>query len=102
MTGFIAAPAEWAKVQRGVARNSAATPARLLLGHHTTWKMRRFHAAGLRSALFDSTFFGTEISLRTQTCLPPSLSYALAAALAVVVDFPLDAAVKYVRCKLKE
>ena len=54
----------------------------------------RAHAAGLRNALFDSTFFGVEHALRTRAGLPSGASYALAAALAVTLDFPLDVAVK--------
>ena len=51
------------------------------------------HGAGLRNGLFDMTFFGVE-NLARGAGLPPALSYAAAAALAVTLDFPLDAAVK--------
>ena len=52
------------------------------------------HGAGLRNALFDSTFFGVEHQARTRLGLPPALSYGCAAATAVAIDFPLDVAVK--------
>tara|TARA_B100000780_G_C20809434_1_gene321559 strand:- start:75 stop:398 length:324 start_codon:yes stop_codon:yes gene_type:complete len=47
----------------------------------------------LRNAVFDCTFFSTEHAGR-QRGLPPWLSYACAAAGAVVLDFPLDVIVK--------
>ena len=87
VTGVCAAPAEWAKVQRGV---HGAAGASILAARGG---LTRLHGAGLRNALFDSTFFSTEHAGR-QRGLPPWLSYALAAAAAVVADYPLDVAVK--------
>ena len=87
ITGLCAAPAEWAKVQRGVAGASGAS----ILGSRGGF--RRLHGAGLRNAVFDCTFFSTEHAGR-QRGLPPWLSYACAAAGAVVLDFPLDVIVK--------
>ena len=87
-TGALAAPAEWAKVRAGAGARAATAAASLR-------QLRpRAHAAGLRNALFDSTFFGVEHALRTRAGLPSGASYALAAALAVTLDFPLDVAVK--------
>ena len=75
-TGALAAPAEWAKVRAGAGARAATAAASLR-------QLRpRAHAAGLRNALFDSTFFGVEHALRTRAGLPPGASYALAAALA--------------------
>ena len=42
---------------------------------------------------FDSVFFGSEHTLKSAGA-PSALSFAFAAALAVTIDFPLDAAVK--------
>ena len=87
VVGLCAAPAEWAKVQRGVTNANF----RAILG--ASGGIRRLHGAGLRNAVFDSTFFGTEHATR-RAGAPASLSYGCAAALAVVLDFPLDVAVK--------
>ena len=48
----------------------------------------------MRNGVFDATFFGCEHATRTQLGWTPALSYGAAAALAVALDFPLDAAVK--------
>ena len=88
VTGLCAAPAEWAKVQRGVAGTSAASLLRARGG------FTRLHGAGLRNSIFDSTFFSVEHAGRTRGGLPPWLSYACAAVAAVVLDYPVDVAVK--------
>ena len=105
ITGFVAAPAEWAKVQRGARTTSSASGGGgsggggggggLPFAHHLRQPaaLRRFHGAGLRNGVFDSTFFGCEHALR-EIGLPPELSFAAAAALAMTVDFPIDVAVK--------
>jgi len=90
LTGLCAAPAEWAKVQRGTA--AAGGNLRLMLQRRGA--VHRLHGAGLRNAVFDSTFFVTEHAARTQLGAPSALSFGGAAALAVAIDFPLDAAVK--------
>ena len=101
-TGFVASPAEWLKVQRGVGHSGSkhATVTELLRqsvlsssGSSRRHGLARLHGAGCRNAVFDSTFFCSEHLLRKGGA-PPAVSYGCAAALAVVVDFPLDAAVK--------
>ena len=87
MTGAFAAPAEWAKVQRGVRGETGLSILRARGG------LTRMHGAGMRNSLFDCTFFSVENAGR-QRGLPPWLSYAVAAATAVVADYPLDVAVK--------
>ena len=90
VTGLFAAPAEWAKVQQGMATARTVSLRHSILG---AGARHRLHGAGLRNALFDSTFFATEHAAATHGA-PPALSFGGAAALAVVVDFPLDATVK--------
>jgi hypothetical protein len=91
LTGFCAASAEWVKVQRacGVAGPRSIGVLGML---RRPGGVQRLHGAGLRNACFDSIFFGSENWLRG--FLPPGLSYGFAAALAVALDYPLDAAVK--------
>jgi hypothetical protein len=92
VTGSVAASAEWAKVQRAVAGAGAGASSALgRLSGPGAWK--RLHGAGLRNATFDSIFFGSEHAMR-KAGLPPEVSYAVAAVLGMVIDFPLDAAVK--------
>lgn len=101
ITGFCAASAEWAKVQRGLSSSGCTSAApgggvrdivrRAVTSHHG---VMRLHGAGCRNAVFDSVFFATEHGARNKANAPPALSYACAAALAVTLDFPLDAAVK--------
>ena len=91
ITGFCAAPAEWAKVQRGLGGGVAQDVLRAGSSRHSA---ARLHGAGCRNALFDATFFATEHAARNKAGAPPALSYGCAAALAVVVDFPLDVTVK--------
>lgn len=71
ITGFLASPFEWQKV---LVSQRVASPAagkgltglmqQAKLNHGVTSGLtclwRRFHAAGLRNAIFDSTFFGTK------------------------------------------
>jgi len=52
------------------------------------------HAAGVRNAVFDSVFFSSEHTLRNKLDAPPAASYAIAAAAALSLDFPIDVAVK--------
>ena len=52
------------------------------------------HGAGLRNAVFDATFFGTEHAARRYGSLPPEATYALGAVAAITLDFPLDVALK--------
>ena len=91
-TGFLAASAEWAKVQRacGVANARSVGVVGML---RRPGGVQRLHGAGLRNAMADSIFFGTENLLR-HSGWPPGLSYPAAMALAVTLDFPLDSAVK--------
>jgi hypothetical protein len=89
VTGSVAATFEWIKVQRGVLAAHAGAAA--------VASRRRasvMHGAGMRNAVFDATFFGSEHAARHRLGLPHALSYGLAAVLAVSVDFPLDVAVK--------
>lgn len=77
------------QVQRGASGSSAGVNA--VLGARS--RLARLHGAGTRNAVFDATFFATE-NMAQKSGLPPAMSYAMGAALAVVLDFPLDAAVK--------
>ena len=56
------------------------------------------HGAGTRNAIFDSIFFGTQHCLAIQRqnyeFLSPGLTYGVAAAVAVTVDYIVDVAVK--------
>eukprot|EP00397_Hematodinium_sp_SG-2012_P025121 GEMP01026218.1.p1 GENE.GEMP01026218.1~~GEMP01026218.1.p1 ORF type:complete len:269 (+),score=44.45 GEMP01026218.1:163-969(+) len=54
---------------------------------------RRMRGAGICSAVYDSTFFGTEHFLQHEVGLLPFMSYSLAAATAVVTAFAIDSAV---------
>ena len=86
VTGFLAASFEWSKVQRslGATVGSVSTRRRLAI----------CHGAGLRNAVFDATFFGTEHVARRYGNLPPEATYALGAVAAITLDFPLDVALK--------
>ena len=86
-TGALAAAFEWIKVQRGTAAKAAGAA-------NYRRRLCIMHGAGLRNGVFDSCFFGIEHQARHRLGLPPTLSYALAAAAAVTLDFPLDVAVK--------
>ncbi len=88
LTGSCAGIFEWDKVQRGAGggASSSGALARLRAPH----ALRRLHAAGVRNGVFDATFFGGEHLLRHECGLPPEASYALAAALALSIDFPID------------
>jgi hypothetical protein len=50
--------------------------------------------AGLRNAIFDCTFFGVEHGIRARYDVPHAVSFALAAATAICMDYPVDVAVK--------
>lgn len=60
--------------------------------------------AGLRNAVFDSTFFGVEHGIRTTMTTTTTfeasqssstaVSFACAAAIAICIDYPIDVAVK--------
>lgn len=91
LTGFGASLFEWQKVQRGAASAIAATARSSPI---LSRRVSIMHGAGLRNAVFDSTFFGSEYQARTRLGLPPAVSYGCAAALAVTIDYPLDVAVK--------
>lgn len=92
-TGFLAAPAEWSKVRRGVGAGSGGGGSSALGRIGRPGALKRLHGAGCRNGVFDSVFFGCEHALRSAG-LPPEASYAVAAALAVTIDFPIDVAVK--------
>ena len=97
ITGFCAAPAEWAKVQRGMGGAAAAHSwlvRDILRSGASRHGLARCHGAACRNALFDATFFATEHAARQKAGAPPALSYGCAAALAVILDFPLDMTVK--------
>jgi len=90
-TGFLAAGFEWSKVQGGMAAASSTSTSPVA---SSTRRLLVRHGAGLRNGVFDATFFGSEYAARQQWGWTPALSYGAAAALAVTLDFPLDAAVK--------
>ena len=56
--------------------------------------LRRCHGAGVRNAIFDSCFFGTQHLLSEHTGFGTGFTYAIAAAVAMVVDYPVDVTVK--------
>lgn len=85
VTGFLAASFEWAKVQRSLGAAVGAVSAK----HRTAI----CHGAGLRNAVFDAAFFGTEHFAR-RWGLPPEASYAIGAVAAITLDYPLDVALK--------
>lgn len=87
-TGFIAAGFEWSKVQGGVGKSSSSSSVA-----SASRRLTVRHGAGLRNGVFDATFFGCEHSAQ-RLGWAPAFSYGAAAALAVALDFPLDAAVK--------
>ena len=86
VTGFLAASFEWAKVQRSLGATVGSVSARK--------RLAVCHGAGLRNAVFDATFFGTEHVARRYGNLPPEATYALGAVAAITLDFPLDVALK--------
>jgi len=101
MTGFAASLSEWAKVQLGTqsAASCSNTSALKLAGScfesgQLASLGRRMRGAGLRNGVFDSTFFGVEHTLRTKHELPYFVTFALAAAVALCIDYPIDVAVK--------
>ena len=109
VTGFLASLSEWAKVQRGMmmipstaAQPSAPTTVRVWTLVHAArqepqlWRSlgRRMRGAAWRNAIFDGTFFGVEHALRERHQQPWSVRMAVAAAVALCLDYPLDVAVK--------
>jgi len=127
-TGFLASPWEWQKVLVSQRVASSAT-GKGLVGlfhqvnvHHglaggLSCLCRRFHAAGIRNAIFDSTFFGTKhiieewaksshemthnhsgsgrnAVLCTLASLGSGFAYGIAAICAVTVDYAFDVSVK--------
>ena len=63
VTGFLAASFEWAKVQRSLGATVGSVSARK--------RLAVCHGAGLRNAVFDATFFGTEhAARRLDRCRP--------------------------------
>ena len=84
VTGFLAASFEWAKVQRSLGATVGSVSARK--------RLAICHGAGLRNAVFDATFFGTEHAAAALGSLPPEATYALGAVAAITLDFPLDVA----------
>ena len=133
ITGFLASPFEWQKVlvsQRVVSPAAGKGLVGLMqqakLNHGVTGGLtclwRRFHAAGIRNAIFDSTFFGTKnlievwmLSVREMkqhhhhhgkrkdignnvlcnlASLGNSFAYGVAAICAVTVDYAFDLSVK--------
>lgn len=133
ITGFLASPFEWQKVmvsQRVASPAAGKGFAELIqqakLKHGLTGGLaclwRRFHAAGIRNAIFDSAFFGTKHmiegwidsvremkhhddqrregigtcndALYTLASLGSSFAYGVAAICAVSVDYAFDVSVK--------
>ena len=93
VTGFVAAGFEWVKVRGGV---GVAMPSSTSKSASISWSRRLavHHGAGIRNGIFDATFFGCEHAARHHGGLPPAVSYGAAAALAVALDYPVDAVVK--------
>lgn len=118
MTGFIASPWEWQKVLVSQRVNSPAAGkgiVKLLAeakkihggsvfgGIACVWK--RMHAAGVRNAMFDSTFFGVKRILEdwyiiqdrggeNNSFVSIGFAYGIAAVTAVTVDYAVDVSVK--------
>lgn len=105
VTGFIAAPWEWQKVLVSMKVDSPSTGkgSGMLLAeakkHHGVSKGllcvgRRMHGAGLRNAIFDSTFFGTKRVLEDWNIMSSGIAYGIAAVIAVTFDYAVDVSVK--------
>ncbi|CAD7925413.1 unnamed protein product [Amoebophrya sp. A25] len=98
-TGFLAGIAEYRKKllsQDMVTKEEARWGALFATAkkHGTLpWLGRRFIAAGLCSATYDSFFFGTQSFLATSQGFGPGLSYGCAAVCAVVAAFAFDTTV---------
>lgn len=104
VTGFLASLSEWAKVQRGMMPSTTPQPpttvrvwtlVRTASQEPQLWRSlgRRMRGAAWRNAIFDGTFFGVEHALRERH-QPWSVRMAVAAAVALCLDYPLDVAVK--------
>jgi len=99
ITGTIASLSEWSKVQTGTrsAENRTGTVhlVRTRFQHgHITSVFRVMRGAGLRNAVFDSTFFGVEHWLRSELDFQRAISFSIAAGVALFVDYPIDVLVK--------
>lgn len=117
VTGSIASPWEWQKVlvSQRVESRAAGKGMMMLLAvakrsHGSFGGMacvrRRMHAAGVRNAIFDSTFFGVKRILEdwsaknnnTRTnehsILSTGFAYGIAAVTAVAMDYAVDVSVK--------
>lgn len=113
LTGSLASPWEWQKVlisqnvesparQRGLSGLlSEAIRAHGIAGGAVAVG-RRFHAAGVRNAVFDSTFFGCKHIIEDQLgrkypghpYLDSGVAYGAAALIATIVDYAVDVSVK--------
>ena len=98
MTGSVAALPEYRKVlqsQRvhaeGISTVGAVVRSAAASGQSGSLLIR-MRSAGLRNAIFDSIFFGAQHTLSSSFASGPS--YALAAALAVTLDYSVDVVVK--------
>jgi hypothetical protein len=100
VTGVLASPAEWAKVQTGARPKQKYRTGAVHLVFSSIKQgqarsvFRIMRGAGLRNAVFDSTFFSVEHWLRSELGLPHAASFSLAAGVALLVDYPIDVAVK--------
>ena len=118
ITGFIASPWEWQKVlvsqqvrspSTGMGMVSLFSEAKkhhgIVRGILVGCMGKRMHAAGVRNAIFDSTFFGTKhiledyaavscINSRHPFLVSSGFAYGVAAIAAVMVDYAVDVAVK--------
>ena len=120
ITGFIASPWEWQKVLVSQRVHSPSTGLGMVSlfseakKHHGIVRGilvgcmgRRMHAAGVRNAIFDSTFFGTkhileDYNVAGRSCInnrhlflvSSGFAYGVAAIAAVMVDYAVDVAVK--------
>eukprot|EP00566_Odontella_aurita_P018757 CAMPEP_0113535780 /NCGR_PEP_ID=MMETSP0015_2-20120614/5900_1 /TAXON_ID=2838 /ORGANISM="Odontella" /LENGTH=314 /DNA_ID=CAMNT_0000435081 /DNA_START=154 /DNA_END=1094 /DNA_ORIENTATION=+ /assembly_acc=CAM_ASM_000160 len=113
LTGFLASPWEWQKV---LVSQNITSPARQKGMHGLVSEAirahglsrgsialgRRFHAAGVRNAIFDSTFFGCKHILEDRLSkkypghpyLDSGCAYGAAALVAVMVDYAVDVTAK--------
>ena len=101
VTGWVASLSEWAKVQRGMMMIPMSPPltvwtlVRTASQEPLLWRSlgRRMRGAAWRNAIFDGTFFGVEHALREHSHDPP-VRWAVAAVVALCLDYPVDVAVK--------
>lgn len=96
--GFLQALSEYRKklLSQGVISASRARPGSLCAdawnaGLFRSGLLQRMHAAAVCCSVFDSSFFCTRDFL--SHTLPPPLAYGIAAAMAVVMAYPVDTAV---------